>query len=693
MRADQLPLLFTLGDPVVAPDGSYAVVAASRPSFEADAYTGQLWRVPLDGGAPTRQTRGFSDSAPAISPDGSLLAFVRSAPGEAPQVFVAPAAGGEPVKVTDAKLGATQPAWSPDSRRLAYVARVAEEGRYGTLDGVSAPQEDPRHFTQYQVQSNGLGWSRDRVAQLFVVDAPDPHAEPPIKPVGRAAKDADPDAPAWEVPASRQLTHGTVDVGRPTFTPDGSGVLVVTQRGDDVDVTVRFSIHRVDVESGEETPVLADGRTRFSDPTFSADGSRLFALGADLGEDGVQFVATNAALYVAEPDGSNPVRLTDPADVELHALAEAGDDAVWAIRALRGSAELWRIAADGSASTVWSGTPTIGAVAGIPGGRDAVVTVTTVTSPSELAVVADGATVATTTPTGDDVKVRSESAMRVLTAFGDALQAQTTIHEPVELTSTSPDGYQVHGWAIVPQGEGPHPVLLNIHGGPYAAYTGDFFDEFQVFVEAGYAVVYCNPRGSASYGEAHGAAIQGDFGNLDMTDVLAFLDHALETVPGLDADRVGIMGGSYGGYLTAWIIGHEKRFAGAIVERGFLDPASFLGAADIGWFFMPAYNGTGFDEQNRQSPMLLADRVTTPTFVVHSELDLRCPLGQGLRYYTALKQAGVNAEMLVFPGENHELSRSGTPWHRRQRFEAILDWWQRHLPVTSADAAGVVSPE
>ena len=148
------------------------------------------------------------------------------------------------------------------------------------------------------------------------------------------------------------------------------------------------------------------------------------------------------------------------------------------------------------------------------------------------------------------------------------------------------------------------------------------------------------------------------------------------------------MRGSYGGYLTAWTIAHDHRFAGAIVERGFLDPASFLGASDIGWFFMPAYNGTDRAEQDRQSPTLLADQVTTPTFVVHSELDLRCPLGQALRYYTALKAAGVDTELLVFPGENHELSRSGTPWHRRQRFEAILDWWGRHLPVRDDERSG-----
>ncbi|MFZ2750450.1 MAG: S9 family peptidase, partial [Propioniciclava sp.] len=337
MRPDQLPLLFTVGQPTVAPDGSFAVVSATRPSFEADAYTGQLWRVPLGEGAPTRLTRGFRDTAPALSPDGRLIAFVRAQPGLPGQIWVAPATGGEAAQVTDATLGASAPVWAPDSASLAYLARVPEEGRYGTLDGVPAPQEDPRHLTGNQIQANGLGWSTDRVAQLFLVEAPDPHAEPPIAPVGRAAAGQE---PPQLLPVSRQLTSGPSDVESAVFTPDGSGVLIVTQRGADLDVTVRSSLYRVEVATGDETPVLADGRVSYVEAAFSADGTRLYALGADMGEDGLHFVAANPSLYVADPDGGSPSRLTDPAEVELHPLAPAGATDVWTVRASRGSSEL-----------------------------------------------------------------------------------------------------------------------------------------------------------------------------------------------------------------------------------------------------------------------------------------------------------------------------------------------------------------
>jgi dipeptidyl aminopeptidase/acylaminoacyl peptidase len=244
----------------------------------------------------------------------------------------------------------------------------------------------------------------------------------------------------------------------------------------------------------------------------------------------------------------------------------------------------------------------------------------------------------------------------------------------------------VHGWVLRPAGQGPHPVLLNIHGGPFTQYTVALFDEAQVYVAAGYAVLMCNPRGSAGYGRDHGLAIKGRFGTDDMLDILAFLDGALAKFSTLDAGRLGILGGSYGGYLTAWTTAHHHRFRAAIVERGFLDPIGFEGSADIGWYFGSEYLGSAAEALAAQSPLELAAKVHTPTLVIHSENDLRCPLEQGQRYYAALKKQGVEAELLIFPGEDHELSRSGRPLHRQQRFDHILRWWARFLPTPTNPA-------
>jgi dipeptidyl aminopeptidase/acylaminoacyl peptidase len=270
---------------------------------------------------------------------------------------------------------------------------------------------------------------------------------------------------------------------------------------------------------------------------------------------------------------------------------------------------------------------------------------------------------------------------RLLTAFGRRLGETGRVHRMRERTATAPDGYPVHGWVTTPPGPGPHPVLLTIHGGPFAQYGWSLFDETQAYVSAGYAVVQCNPRGSAGYGEAHGRAIKGGFGQLDAADVLAFLDDAM-TDPALDGDRVGVIGGSYGGYLTTVLIGRTSRFAAAVSERAFLDPISFVGSSDIGWAFPDQYLGTDPERLSAQSAMTTAGAITTPTLVVHSEEDWRCPLEQGARLYVELKRRGVPSELLLFPGEGHELSRSGRPRHRLARLEHVLRWWARWLPTS-----------
>jgi dipeptidyl aminopeptidase/acylaminoacyl peptidase len=401
-------------------------------------------------------------------------------------------------------------------------------------------------------------------------------------------------------------------------------------------------------------------------------GQDVYFLGGDLGPDGQDFVATSSAVYRVPVAGGEVVRLTDPEDLDVTQLAATGTGTgtstgggVLGVLNARGVGVAVRVLPDGGIERPTA--PAGASVTAIAAAADALVAaVATPVSPGEVALLGSSAT--------------------VLTDFAAGLREAASPVPTRELLATGPDGQEVQGWVLLPAGEGPHPVLLTIHGGPYASYGPAFFDEAQVYVAAGYAVVFCNPRGSDSYGEAFGRAIKGDFGNLDMVDVLAFLDHALAIVPGLDAGRIGVMGGSYGGYLTAWLIAHDHRFAAAIVERGYLDPRSFVGSSDIGWFFAPAYNTADPATMDAQSPLLLADQVRTPTLVLHSEDDLRCPISQALRYYTELRLAGVDAELLVFPGETHELSRSGRPWHRRQRFEAILDWWRRYLPVAGPTA-------
>ena len=277
-----------------------------------------------------------------------------------------------------------------------------------------------------------------------------------------------------------------------------------------------------------------------------------------------------------------------------------------------------------------------------------------------------------------EVVVKELGRERTLTDLGAQLARSASLRPMEELEATASDGAKVHGWVLKPAGRGPFPVVLMVHGGPFAHYGWTLFDEAQVYVGAGYAVVMGNPRGSAGYGESHGRAIVGDFGNLDSQDVLALLDAALKD-PDLDGDRVGVMGGSYGGFMTTWLVAHSDRFTAAISERACNAFDSFEGSSDIGWAFVRHWNGTDPERLAAQSPLTYVDRIRTPMLLIHSEQDWRCPIEQVQRLFVALKQRKVEVELLLFPGEGHELSRSGLPSHRVARFEAILDWWRRHL--------------
>jgi dipeptidyl aminopeptidase/acylaminoacyl peptidase len=239
-------------------------------------------------------------------------------------------------------------------------------------------------------------------------------------------------------------------------------------------------------------------------------------------------------------------------------------------------------------------------------------------------------------------------------------------------------------WALVPPGEESVPVLLNIHGGPASQYGWGFFDEFQVFAAAGYAVVACNPRGSTGRGLSHARAVVGDgWGVVDVEDVTNVIEDALRRNSRLDADRLGVMGGSYGGFLTAWLIAKDHRYKSAVVERALLSFTSFAGTSDIGGMFPKIYAGVdlvdGPEVLWEKSPLSIAHQIETPTLILHSENDFRCPIEQAEQLFMILKRQGVDAELLRFPGEGHELSRSGKPKHRQERFEAIIEWHDRRL--------------
>jgi dipeptidyl aminopeptidase/acylaminoacyl peptidase len=279
-----------------------------------------------------------------------------------------------------------------------------------------------------------------------------------------------------------------------------------------------------------------------------------------------------------------------------------------------------------------------------------------------------------------------------ITSVCDEFVAGGQIAEAERFTALSADGTEVDAWLVRPpdfDGGRSYPVLLTIHGGPFTQYETGFFDEFQVYAGAGYCVLYANPRGGSGYSEAWGRAIRGPadeagpgWGTVDYEDLMGVVDTALERFAFLDADRLGVLGGSYGGYMTSWIVGHTNRFKAALSERAVNHLVSAFGSSDVFWIFERQFGGAMWENVEdwlRMSPATYAREIETPLLIVHSENDLRCNVEQGEHLFTLLRLLGKEVEMLRFPAESHELSRSGSPVHRVQRFEAILEWFGRYL--------------
>lgn len=652
MKPSDISALRVPGRPALSPDGRFAAVAVRYPDLDVDEYAGHLWLVPTSGGTPARQlTHGWRDTDPAWSPDGRWLAFVRAERDQAtgkvgkPQLWLLPVDGGEPRRLTDHPLGATGAVWSPDSARLAYAARVPEPGRYGTDEQVPPHAEPPRRITTLRYRVDDLGFYTDRRSQIWTVEL------------------------AGGEPV--QVTEGDADHVDVDWSPTGDLLTFVAARhpgaGDDLRSDVW--VCRPDgsqLRSLTGTAPSGSGGLSVSQPRFTPDGRQVcfvaVALGAGPGLGAL--VCRNAGLWSVPVDGSAAAtRLTDPEPYNLArptgGIATTGDGVLFTDEH-RGSVRLILVPYGGGEPAVVLGGErhVIGAA------QAAGVTVVSASDPSrpgELGVVDAG-------------------ELKPLTSFNDAFGTAVEVRPMVEFDATAPDGYPVHGWVVPPSGDGPHPVLLMIHGGPFFQYGWALLDEAQVYAAAGYAVVMGNPRGSAGYGEAHGRAVLGDVGEVSATDLLALLDAALARDRSLDATRVGVLGGSHGGFMTTWLAAHHgDRFRAAISERAVNAIDSFTGSSDIGWFFADDLYGADPARQAAQSPLTYADRIDIPMLIVHSEQDWRCPVEQAQRLFVALKRRGVPVELLLFPGEGHELSRSGRPRHRLARFEAILDWWSRHL--------------
>ena len=649
-----------LGAPALSPDGSR--VAFVHKSFgKKNNYVTNIWMVDSDRGEPYQFTTGNRDGAPAWSPDGRMLAFVGGRQEGAPQVYVMPTDGGEARALTQLPEGAIyQLKWSGDGKRLAFSFREQDEEltKEATHTRKKSGGTTPPLVTEdlfYRL--DGDGFFGERRFKLFIVDLED---------------------------GKHRMAYGKDSMGffEYDWSPDGRRIVIATCRARDaMNHPEKIELLLMDVATGKLKPVPNLPKGPKSMPTWSPNG-RFIAYAGRQGKDWT-YSTENLELWVCDAQHGRAKCLSENTDWCLMAatlsdtseasfdpwISWSGNDHVLTRIGCHGEAHVARFNRNGK------GKPrlmTLGRVALSPGnlssdGKRIVVTLDQPTAPSEIHV-------GRVTATSINLKKR--------TGFNDTFVKTHTIAKPTTHWIRSGDGTRVQVWVLKPptSRSKKHPGILEVHGGPHAQYGWGFFHEFQVLANAGYVVAYSNPRGSKGYGRDFCHAIRGAWGTVDWEDIHA-VALWMQSREYVNSKKIGIMGGSYGGYMTNWAIGSTNMFTAAISDRCVSNLVSMAGNSDFPLEPNKYWSGNAWDSPEGLwacSPMRLMGNARTPTLIIHSEGDLRCNIEQGEQVFTALKQQKVPSRFVRYPREtSHGMSRSGPLDMRLHRLDEILQWWKR----------------
>ncbi|MDH3293550.1 MAG: S9 family peptidase [Acidimicrobiia bacterium] len=671
--------LRSVSDVALHPDGRIAVMVIGWPDQETDSNRANLYRVDLDGNNYYRLTEGHRDSGPRFSPDGTKLAFSRSEPGKPGKLMILDWPVGDVRLVAEFADGGPGDVLWLDNRRLLMTAPQRPRGQHGVEDDELARR--PKIITSFTYRFNGAGYIHDRPGQIWLVDLDRPLAQDGDEPATDPGAHDGTDNGGSTKPDRRAIPLGAMGVRHSAYavSPDGRTMVAVADLGDDnaMHGTNHLIRYDLDVDGGDvkaaEPVTLTLQPGSWSTLLWHPDGS-LLAFGSAK-TDTIEF----ERMFVVDPrQPGEPIQVAFD-DISISAgssTVRPVDSGVLAAGSRRGRVAIDRYTTvggtdeQGGRRVVYEDDSTVLAFDSVDDGTTVVAAITTTRRPAELWRITDG------------------QATRIVSLNDEVLdEIDLAVTESVEVTSA--DGTRMEAFITrpplsAPDTGSPRPGLVYVHGGPMFQYGHFFFDEFQVAAAAGYVVIGGNPRGSDGYGQDWAQDIIENYGNRDWQDVQA-ITVFLADQPDVDADRIGIGGGSYGGFMTSWALGHddEGRYKAGLVERAVTDFVSFSGTSDIGHFFVLRYLGTTIEGDvesiRQQSPLTFAHNITAPTLILHSEEDWRCPIEQAERLYVAIRRNGGSAALVRFPGENHELSRSGKPRHRVERFEIIHEFYARHL--------------
>ena len=692
-----------VADPQISPDGTRIAFVRVTVDEKTDQYESGIWLAHTDRSEPPRLlTGGTRDTNPRWSPDGARLAFVRAAGtdgrAQPAQIHVLPMRAGEARAITEMPRGAGNPQWSPDGRTIAFSSTATPEDlesadkadtaagqkprppdakeqapdRKGNDTPQKPRESDVRVITSAVYRANGVadfGYvDSDRPLHIWTVAVPD-GAEPLATPT--------------------QLTSGEFSENNFKWSPDGSRIFFVSNR---VKESYYFpndsDLYSVALGGGEPTRVASIDGT-IGNYAFTPDSKRIAFVGTLHGSPVRSYSQSDlwvADLPSSDGEAATPRNLTASYDFDIDG-GLSGDQ-----RSPRGAAPsgpVWT--RDGRAIVIKVGEQgdvnvkrvdvSSGKVDAVTEGHHDIMAYTADTSAQKVALIFSSQTVLGDVRTLDP----SSGAMTTVTSFNDELFKPLGLSEPEEISYTSFDGKRIQGWILKPpdfDASRKYPLILQIHGGPHAAYGNTFTHEFQWMAAKGYVVLFTNPRGSSNYGQDFGNIIQFKYPGDDYKDLMAGVDEIL-TRGYVDETRMGVTGGSGGGLLTNWVVTQTPRFKAAVSQRDISDWTNFWYTSDFWlsnptWFQKPPFEDPADFAQ--RSPITHVKNITTPLMFILGDEDWRTPPSAGgEQLFRALKFLKRETVMVRFPDENHELSRSGQPWHRVERLQHIVGWMDKWL--------------
>lgn len=664
LNPEDLFQLHAVSDPQISPDGRRIAYVQTTMDANTNQYNSRIWVVSASTETiPYPFTFGPGlDYAPRWSPDGKWLAFVSTRWG-CPHLWIMPSKGGNAQQLSMLRYIGGAPAWSPDSRAIACVVHVGPKGPEHDNAREKTPRErfsdDVLVIDRLWYKLDSSGFMVKKHWHLFTIS---------VNGSGREE--------------FTQLTFGGHDYSAPSWSPDGRYIAVVDNRTPEgIGLTPVNDIWVIPSVGGEPRRVTR-GQGTVDYPTWSPDGRVIAYIGHDRRYGGYTF----PGIWMVPSSGGVPREVTanfphavgDHSVRDIRGHKEPAIVPVWSPNgrsiytcvSANGAVNLWRFSVlDGAAVQLTHGNRVIYNMSFSRDVRRVAIAVTMPTLPNDIW-------------SGDITEIGVKE--RRITEINRGWLDRVSVTEPIRFSFRSADGPEAEGWILYPSHRPQSdkiPAVLQIHGGPTVMYGYVFFFEFQWLAASGFAVIYSNPRGSFGYGQEFAATILGDWGHYDYIDLMAAVDSAL-TIGGLDPDRLGVAGGSYGGYMTNWIITQTKRFKAAVSMRSISNLYSFFGTSDGGFLNADDYGGPPWamaEKYLKQSPISHVTNVRTPLLMIHSERDFRTPIEQAEQFYTALKYQGRNVRFVRFLTETHELSRSGDPWHRVIRLECIQNWFQKYL--------------